>query len=142
MEVSFSTRQQEKRTREARQERAKASPRKVVTHRTLRVTRKAFRALEKGLTKTNASFAMQSQIRHVSQSIRSVEGARSLHIIFVNKCSASHIRVVSAGSNLGDQGYVTDCISRCVLDETQRKHASTILRKHDPRQQKVHEPRS
>ena len=73
---------------------------------------------------------------------RSVENARSINVIFVNKFSATHFRVVSAGTNFGDhQGYGTDCFTPSVLDEIQQTHASDFLRKHDPRQRNVHEPR-
>ena len=50
---------------------------------------------------------------------RSVEDAQSIHIIFVIKGSATHVPVASAGTDLGDQGYGTDCLARSVLDETQ-----------------------
>ena len=100
---AFITRQLETRTREARTKRAKARPRKLVTRPNLRVTRNAHRALEEGLTKTDASFAAALGI-DVRQSTRSVEDARTVNIIFVNKCSVTQIRVASAGTHFGDQG--------------------------------------
>ena len=37
-----------------------------------------------------------------------------------SKCSATHIRVISADTNPGDQGYGRDGLTRSVLDETQQ----------------------
>ena len=110
-----------------------------VPHPNLQVTWKAHRSLEKGLTEPGASFATESQIRSdLLPSTRSVEDAWSINVIFINRCSATHIRVVSAGTNLGDQGYGEDCLTRSVLDENQQKYGTDIPRKHDPRQKNVH----
>ena len=38
--------------------------------------------------------------------------------MIISKCSATHIRVISADTNAGDQGYGRDGLS--VLDETQQ----------------------
>ena len=39
--------------------------------------------------------------------------------MIISKCSATHIRVISADTNLGDQGYGTVGLTRSVLDESQ-----------------------
>ena len=41
-------------------------------------------------------------------------------IMIISNRPAAHIRVISADTNLGDQGYRTDGLTRSVLDETQQ----------------------